>query len=230
MRQGRDDKEGENKESSIFSSSLSFSNIFSDNEEKIRTLENESEKIIKDKTLTRSFLEKQHNRVSAIEELAHLPKPNQQIRIITQKQFNAYAILLYILESHQIEECYLTTYNIDDNTIKGLELITKAKQITKLTLLVSASISFRMPKRYQQLVDLATTNPNITLILAWNHTKIILAKTKDNYFVNEGSGNLTNNARVEQYLLENCKDTYEFHKEWIESVRNWNYKGNQVIE
>jgi len=35
------------------------------------------------------------------------------------------------------------------------------------------------------------------------------------HIVFEGSGNLSDNARIEQYILENNKQAYEFHKNWI---------------
>lgn len=45
--------------------------------------------------------------------------------------------------------------------------------------------------------------------------------TKDNrHIVFEGSGNLSDNARIEQYLIEDNETTYNFHKEWIINTLN----------
>ena len=44
-------------------------------------------------------------------------------------------------------------------------------------------------------------------------------KTTDNrYFVVEGSGNLSNNARIEQYLFEQSKEMFDFHKSWVDEI------------
>ena len=57
---------------------------------------------------------------------------------------------------------------------------------------------------------------NVKIVFANNHAKVFLAKTKCNkHIVFEGSGNLADNGRIEQYLLENNKTTFDFHKEWI---------------
>lgn len=197
--------------------------------EKVKRLQSESKKIVKDKKIFRRFLEKQYNKVSSIEEITGLPQQAEQIRIITQKSFNAYAILLFLVEKVNIEECYLTTYNVDKNTIHGLRQLVESGNIKKITLLVSDSINFRMPDRASELKKLAKDLENIRLIFAWNHTKIITAKTSDGvHYVIEGSGNLSDNARIEQYLFEQCKETYNFHKDWIEGIRELGLKEVKV--
>ena len=56
-----------------------------------------------------------------------------------------------------------------------------------------------------------------------SHTKICLIKTNCNKFiVFEGSGNLSDNDRIEQYLLEENKQTFHFYKKWIiEFIQKW---------
>jgi hypothetical protein len=199
-------------------------------DEKVAALQEQSEKIVKDQKVFRRFLEKQYNRVSDVSELVSLPKENEQIRIITQKAFNAYALLLYIVERHMIEECYLTTYNMDKNTIMGLETLIQSDNIKKLTILISESVIFRMPARARELKATVRRNDNIRMIFCWNHTKIIACKTDAGHFVIEGSGNLSDNARVEQYLFENCRETYDFHKKWIEAIKDLPYKAVKYFE
>ena len=41
------------------------------------------------------------------------------------------------------------------------------------------------------------------------------------YYVCETSANFANNSRIEQYMLENCQRTYEFHKSWIDEIRDF---------
>lgn len=199
--------------------------FFAETEEKnIERLQSQSQQLVKDSKIFRRFLERQYNRVSSFEQLTKLPEDNEQIRIITQKSFNGYAILLYLTERVNIQECYLTTYSIDKNTIRGIEILAKTGNITNITLLVSDYINYRMPQRARELKTIANKYKNIKLIFAWNHTKIICAKTSQGYYVVEGSGNLSDNARIEQYLFEKCQETYEFHKGWIEDVRDSGFK------
>ena len=44
-----------------------------------------------------------------------------------------------------------------------------------------------------------------------NHSKIILAKTKHNFYVIETSSNLNENPKIEQFNFENSKRLYEFY-------------------
>jgi len=197
-------------------------------DETVKRLQNEAEKLVKDSKVIRRFLEKQHNKVSSFSELSSLPQKNEQIRIITQQSMNAYALLLYIVESTNIQECYLTTYNMDKNTIQGLRAMVDSGIIQKLTLVISDSVNFRMPDRASELKKIAGNG--ISLIFCWNHTKIILAKSDKNYYVIEGSGNLSDNARIEQYLIEDCEETYNFHKNWIDEIKTKDYKRISIHE
>ena len=60
-------------------------------------------KIIKDDKIYHKILDRQHNKITNIKELIRLPKKDEQIRIITQKSFNAFAILRYLLQFGDIE-------------------------------------------------------------------------------------------------------------------------------
>jgi len=59
---------------------------------------------------------------------------------------------------------------------------------------------------------------DVKLAFVWNHAKVMGIKSGSNYYIIEGSGNLSDNARIEQYLIENCKETYDFHNEWISEI------------
>lgn len=49
-----------------------------------------------------------------------------------------------------------------------------------------------------------------------NHAKITCIKDNSgNHFVMEGSGNLSDNAKIEQLLFENNRKSFEFHSGWI---------------
>lgn len=84
-----------------------------------------------------------------LNDLCKEPKPGEQWRIITEKSFNAFALIMHLLQTRKIKELYLAVYRIND------------------------------------------------------------------YFVFEGSGNMSDNARIEQYIYENSKEMYEFHRKWM---------------
>lgn len=206
-------------------------NNWDNNRDDLKSKENKKEKILKnDRILYLKFLDKQYVRVSAIEQLIKLPKKNEQIRIITQQMFNAYAILLWIMSKKEIKELIMTTYSFDKNTLTGIEEIVNNNRIPEITFLIANLIKHDKPQYRARFIELSENNTNFTYIEAYNHTKIIAVKTKDdNYYVVEGSGNLSANARIEQYMFENCKESFDFHKSWITDIVKISAKKDVII-
>ena len=171
-------------------------------------------------------------KIRNFDEIATLPKNKEQIRIITQQSFNMYTIILKILQQEkEIEELYLSSFNIKEIVSDTLFEMILSGQVKKLRLMISESIRFRMPKRITDLEkNMLVTNGDVIIKLNWNHSKITLVKTKMNHYVLEGSGNLSDNAQIEQYLFENNKEIYLFHKNWMDKtfLRN-SYKREEIM-
>lgn len=51
--------------------------------------------------------------------------------------------------------------------------------------------------------------------------------SKNEFFVFEGSGNMSDNARIEQYIYENSKQSFEFHKKWMTELCNKKSKSGE---
>lgn len=160
-------------------------------------------------------------KAKALSDLCVKPKPNEQYRIITEKQFNAYALILHILETEQIKEMYLAIYRINQPTVESIIDFIKAEKIEKATFVISNFFNqTKKPEKWAiMLRDFAQQNTNINHIYTHNHSKVLAVKTESgNYFVFEGSGNMSDNARIEQYIYENNKEVFNFHKEWMSNI------------
>lgn len=194
-------------------------------------VESKKDKLLKkDKKLYIQFLERQYVRVSILKELIRLPKKGELLRLVTQQNFNAFALFLFILQKKDIDEVFLTTYSIDKNTITAIEKIISEELDIKLTIMIASLVKHDKPLLRERLMNLAKVHKNISFIECFNHTKIIAVKTKDkNYYVMEGSGNLSANARIESYLFDNNKESYDFHKNWIEEIIN-EVKGTKILK
>lgn len=106
----------------------------------------QKDKLIEDRKVYIQFIEKMYNRAKSVEDVVkQLPKEGQQIRIITQKSFNAFAILLYIVQNKPVEQVDLAIYRIDQNSVEGLARIVQDNQIKKLNIVLS--FFFRASKR-----------------------------------------------------------------------------------
>lgn len=153
---------------------------------------------------------------SKINKITNIPVKNQQIRIVTKNAVNTFDFILAILKNENIQELTISIYRIGKKVADQLKELQKNKKIKKITILINDGFPKLVPDCWNKLKSFESDN--FILKLENNHTKIILAKTKENYYIVEGSGNLSINARIEQYIFENNPQIYEFHKNWINLI------------
>lgn len=148
------------------------------------------------------------------------PKKNEQWRIITEKQFNAYALILSVLEEEEIEELWIAIYRINQPTVESIiDLIESGRIKTGGFVISSFFNQTRKPEKWaKKLRDFCDSQENFGHSYVNNHAKIVLIKTKKDFLVFEGSGNMSDNARIEQYLYENNEKMFDFHKNWIKNL------------
>lgn len=147
---------------------------------------------------------------------------NVQYRLVTDMSFNAITVIKYLLEYYEINELYIVVYRMNDKSFDYLKSIIQADKI-KTGFIISTF--FRANKQYErwakEIKILSDTTENIKTSFHNSHAKVFLAKTKcGKHIVFEGSGNLSHNERLEQYIFENNKEVYEFHKNWIDNILN----------
>jgi hypothetical protein len=156
-------------------------------------------------------------KAKALSDLCGIPNKNEQFRIITEKQFNAYALILHLLEKELIEEMYLAIYRINQPTVKSIINFIESGKIKKATFVISNFFNqTKKPERWAiMLKDFCDNNANSKHIYIHNHAKVLAIKTKVGHYVFEGSGNMSDNARIEQYVYEENKEVFDFHKNWM---------------
>jgi hypothetical protein len=178
------------------------------------------EKILKDKALKKIVKNNQIHtlKARALSDLCFKPKPEEQYRIITEKQFNAYALILHLLETTIIDELYLAIYRINEPTVESIIDFIQAGKIKKATFVISNFFNqTRKPEKWAiRLKEFCDTQDNCNHVYMHNHAKVLALKTEcNNFYIFEGSGNMSDNARIEQYIYENNEKVFNFHKEWM---------------
>ena len=156
----------------------------------------------------------------ALAELCETPKPGEQWRIITEKQFNAYALILSVLERGQIEELYIAIYRINQPTVASIIQLIEDGRIKQAHFVMSSFFTqTKVAEAWANRVEeFCKNHPRAHACFVHNHSKVVLIKTGSNHFVFEGSGNMSNNACIEQYLYENNAKTYNFHRDWMREL------------
>lgn len=143
---------------------------------------------------------------------------NTQYRIVTSMSFNAITVIQYLLKYYQITEMSIAVFRMNNKAFDYLKEFILKDDVPSNILV---SIFFSNNKKYErwakELMDLGRNQINVNVGYGNTHTKIFICKTKcGKHIVFEGSGNITHNERLEQYIYENNKQVYDFHKSWIE--------------
>jgi hypothetical protein len=143
-----------------------------------------------------------------------------QHRLVSDRSFNAITVVEYLLKSYKITELYVVVYRMNNTSFDYLRKLIEADSI-KAGFVVSTF--FEANKKYErwakEIKILSETAKNVRTAFYNSHAKVFMAKTAcGKHIVFEGSGNLTTNSKIEQYIFENNKQVYEFHKQWIEAI------------
>lgn len=181
-----------------------------------------SEVALKQRALKRVMKNNQihYIKAKALSDLCPKPKKGEQYRIITEKQFNAYALILHLLQTENVIEMHLAIYRINQPTVDSLIDLIQSGRIEKATFVISNFFNqTKKPERWAiALKDFCDQNSRCSHIYTHNHSKVLAVKTPNGHYVFEGSGNMSDNARIEQYVYEESEDVYNFHKGWMNEL------------
>lgn len=191
-----------------------------------------TESVLKQRAIKKKLKNEQMHyiRAKALSDICGEPAEGEQWRIITEKQFNAFALILHLLQTRVIEEMYLAVYRINEPTVTSIIEFIESGKIKKSVFVISSF--FNQTKKPEQwaimLKQFADKKANCYHVYTHNHSKVLAVKTsKNEYFVFEGSGNMSDNARIEQYIYENSKRSFEFHKKWMTELCSKKAKGGE---
>lgn len=145
------------------------------------------------------------------------PTNKESIRMLSyQGGFSSINLILFIAEEEVIEELYISTLRIGKREAEALYKLYKAGRVKKIILLLGymQKIVDKSPKGqgYFDYISELFNVPDIKIILKNNHSKLLLMKTKKNYYTVETSSNLNDNPRIEQFCFENNREIFNFYR------------------
>ena len=182
------------------------------------------EKVIDDRRLRRFVRsEEWHGKVArSLSDLCGIPARGEEFLICTEKSFNAYALVRLLLEGGEtIDELHIAIYRINGAVVEAITGLLECGKIRKATFIISSFFrETKKPERWaMELCDYCEAHPdNTTFVYLHNHSKVMCARRGGDYYYFEGSGNMSDNARIEQYRYGNDKGIYDFHKGWMEDL------------
>lgn len=179
--------------------------------EQLRKRESKEKEVRSSEVWQSKLVVKHFEKIANLEDdLNRLPTPEEFFFLQTDNAFNAFTFIPFIAKIKPIKELYASTYSISRRVIEALIEMHDKGMIEQVTLLISDSMIKRNPVTIDNLMAMQTSRPNLKVLYAWTHAKVCCIKTHDEHFVIEGSGNWSENAHYEQYVLANSKGLYDF--------------------
>jgi len=151
-----------------------------------------------------------------------IPNENEVQSFVSRGLSDAGSFLYAISEIEGvIDELIIATWTISKvNVRKLLEYIDNGK-IKNLTFLINDGLlktNSTKPIYAFLCLEFDKRKDKIKFAVANSHAKIQLYKISNKYLTISGSGNWSENPRIENYILIGGKTQFEFNKQWISEL------------
>jgi len=147
-----------------------------------------------------------------------LPGPNETWHFISAAKYDYWNIIVEAIKAAGgAAEFYASTWTMNRNNVLELLDLFDAGEIQKFSILTGTYFKTRETSVYAQLLNgiLARNQRYVSFI---NHTKIALIQNGEYFIAMEGSANFTQNPRLENFIITNNRELYQFHREWMEEM------------
>lgn len=136
--------------------------------------------------------------------------------------FGDFIEALCVKHDWDVVDMTISTLSMSQDNVDSLKNLLAGGYVRSLNLIVSdyfyaheRSKSGLMPYIYEKL----DIDDKFQIAAASVHTKIVLIKTAcGKHLTIHGSPNLRTSDNIEQFMIENCRDLYQFNKQWHDSV------------
>jgi len=155
------------------------------------------------------YVLKSTNDLKYINQIIQAINNSEQVHLMSSA-FDSPSIIYALNKVEEIQEVICSTWAITD---RGLQMFAELGENIPVYLLLDKTYSYKWVFESGAIAYLE----NVTMKFTENHSKCILIKTKDNYYSFIGSMNLSNNPRLENIIINNNKEIYEFYEKVIKS-------------
>lgn len=148
-----------------------------------------------------------------------IPKPGEFYDVLTNGQSNAGGFYEVIREKWgKVEEACIATWIINRDYIDMLFSDLDSGRLGNLIFLISNRMS-QLGKghgpNFNVLKSKGMAHPRCEFRIANSHAKVYGMHNGKDYITISGSGNWSENPRLENYCISNDRSRYEFHRTWM---------------
>ncbi|MDD3538490.1 MAG: hypothetical protein WC145_12715 [Aliarcobacter sp.] len=148
--------------------------------------------------------------------IKELPEEGEYVHLVSNGKYDYYTFIpVFIDKLGHIDELWGSTWTMNRSNCEDLFNQFDAGKIAGMNIITGLYFKRRETAVYASLVE-GMAKRKQKVISCNNHAKVVLIRTDDKYYVIEGSANWTGNPRIEQNVLVQSRDLFEFHKGWME--------------
>ena len=179
--------------------------------------------LIKSQALTLKELKRKEifdNKKKNFKELlgVEIPIKNYSYHIVSNGTHDLFTSVPYFIEVlGNIDVFYGSTWATSPSNVKDLLTYFDDGKIGAINILLGDYHKMKSRAEYGQLANGLQSRKQRFAIFN-NHVKILLFQKSNNFIVIEISANFTNNPRLEQHVIYNSKDLFDFHKNWMDLI------------
>ena len=171
--------------------------------------------------LYQRFCKKHYALIADMQQIG-LPDPGEQFNLVTRRTFNAVQFIDYIAQREKIQHMKLVVYSINFHAAEKIVELIDTDKIQTAEILISNLRNGAHREKERVMKDMFSCHPKISLFYCNSHAKIFSCQTASgNYYTISGSGNMSNNSRVEQYVIDNDQGLYQFTCNWMTEIKDF---------
>lgn len=147
-----------------------------------------------------------------------LPEQGEVIHVVSNSQYDFFSLVVAAVETRNpVQEFYGSTWTMNMYNVRDLLSLLDTGSIEKCSILTGTYFKSRESSVYATLVTgLQKRGHRFNAFI--NHTKVVLMAAGNERYVFEGSANFTHNPRLENFIICNDPELYEFHQAWMEEM------------
>lgn len=146
------------------------------------------------------------------------PAPDECFKMLSDAGgWSSCSLIMWLAQKEPVLDLYCSTFRVGTKEIGQLERLHEAGRIGTAQFVLSGLVEWddsRKSEKYDYYAYFrAVCDRN-----GWryaskkNHSKVILARTAENWYVIETSSNLNENPKIEQFSFENDAALFEFYR------------------
>lgn len=142
---------------------------------------------------------------------------NESIHLISSDNFGSIELLKVLTARIKPEKISITTWSYNDEFVNVIESLLKSG--VEIDFFVDKSIKTRKAHLYAQMVILRDSYKNIKIkIHHMLHAKLTTIKAGNLFLTVESSANYSGNQRIENYVITESEDLFNFHNSWMNKL------------